>query len=65
MNDEWHLTVKIQKRTDLEQPTSMEEAISIVTGLLSNGSFLEVVSVEPWWVAYEKAEGIDWGDEDE
>lgn len=43
----------------------MEEAISIVTGLLSNGSFLEVVSVEPWWVAYEKAEGIDWGDEDE
>jgi len=55
MNDEFHLTVKIRKRTDLEEPTSMEEAVSMVAELLSNGSFVEVLSVEPWWVAYEKS----------
>jgi hypothetical protein len=65
MNDDHYaLTVKIRKRTDLEQPTSIEEAVSMVAGLLSNGSFLEVLSVEPWWVAYEEAEGIDWGDDE-
>jgi hypothetical protein len=65
MNDEWHLTVKVRKHTDNEVPTSMEEAIDIVTALLGNGPFIEVVSVEPWWHAWEKAEGIDWGYEDE
>ena len=55
MNDDsYTLTVKIRKRTDLEEPTSMEEAVSMVAGLLSNGSFLEVLSVEPWWVAYQQ-----------
>ena len=53
MNDDsYTLTVKIRKRTDLEEPTSMEEAVSMVAGLLSNGSFLEVLSIEPWWVSY-------------
>ena len=47
MSNTYRLTIAIRKRNDLERPTSEAEAIMLVHDLLSNGSFIDVLSVTP------------------
>ncbi len=47
MSNTYRLTIAIRKRNDLERPTSEAEAIMLVHDLLSNGSFVDVLSVTP------------------
>lgn len=46
MSNEYTMTIKVKKRTDLEQPTSIEDAVSIVYELLTQGAYIDVVSVK-------------------
>jgi hypothetical protein len=41
------ITVAVRKRNDLDTPSSLDEAISIVRSLLEQGSMIEVLAVEP------------------
>lgn len=43
----YRLTVVVRKRDDLDVPSSVDEAVSMVHQLLEQGSFLEVLTVEP------------------
>jgi hypothetical protein len=39
------MSVVVRRRSDLEHPTTSTEAVTIVRGLLEQGSFLEVLNV--------------------
>ena len=43
----YRITIEVRKRSDLDVPSSIDEAISIVRSLLEQGAILEVTSVEP------------------
>jgi len=43
----YRLTVVVRKRDDIDAPSSVDEAVSMVHQLLEQGSFLEVLAVEP------------------
>jgi hypothetical protein len=41
------MTIEVSKRSDLDVPSSIDEAISMVKSLLEQGAMLEVSSIEP------------------
>lgn len=43
----YRITVTVRQRSDLDVPSSIDEAVSMVHNLLTQGSMLDVVSVEP------------------
>lgn len=43
----YRITVAVRKRTDLDAPANIDEALSMVRSLLTQGSILEVLAVEP------------------
>jgi hypothetical protein len=43
----YRITVAVRKRTDLDTPSSLDEAIGIVRSLLEQGVMLDVLAVEP------------------
>jgi hypothetical protein len=43
----YRITVVVRKRDDIDAPSSIGEAVSMVHQLLEQGSFLEVLAVEP------------------
>lgn len=43
----YRITVTVRQRSDLDVPSSIDEAVSMVYNLLNQGSMLEVLSVEP------------------
>jgi hypothetical protein len=43
----YRITVVVRKRDDIDAPSSIDEAVSMVRQLLEQGSFLEVLAVEP------------------
>jgi hypothetical protein len=43
----YRITVVVRKRDDIDAPSSIDEAVSMVHQLLEQGSFLEVLAVEP------------------
>jgi exosome complex RNA-binding protein Csl4 len=45
--DTYNITIKVRKRSDLDVPSNLDEAITMVTNLLQQGVMLEVISVEP------------------
>jgi hypothetical protein len=45
--DTYNITITVRRRSDLDVPSSLDEAITMVTRLLQQGEMLEVVSVEP------------------
>jgi hypothetical protein len=59
MSETYRLTVAVRKRKDLESPTTIDEAVTLVHTLLTQGSFIEVVSVLP----EQKSNGneVKWG----
>ncbi len=59
MSDTYRLTVVVRKRKDLDEPSSIDEAVKAVHGLLTQGSFLDVVSVLPEQV--NKGNEVKWG----
>lgn len=44
--DTYRLVVTVRKRTDLDVPSSLDDAVSMVGNLLAQGSFLDVLAVE-------------------
>lgn len=45
--DTFRITVAVRKRSDLDAPSSIDEALALVRNLLEQGSFLTVLAVEP------------------
>lgn len=43
---EFTLQVTVRKRSDMEEPTNIDDAISMVKYLLSIGEFIEIVEVK-------------------
>lgn len=43
--DEFVLSVVVRRRSDLDHPTDTTEAVTMVRGLLEQGSFLDVLHV--------------------
>lgn len=43
----YRITVAVRKRSDLDVPSSLDEAMTMVRSLLEQGSFLTVLAVEP------------------
>lgn len=43
----YRITVTVGQRSDLDIPSSIDEALSLVRNLLGQGGMLEVLSVEP------------------
>jgi len=43
----YRITVAVRKRNDLDAPANIDEALSMVRSLLTQGSMLEVLAVEP------------------
>lgn len=56
--DTYRITVAVRKRSDLEAPASLDEALAIVRNLLEQGSFLTVLAVEP---EATKSGQVKWG----
>ncbi len=54
----YRITVAVRKRSDLDSPSSLDEALSIVTQLLTQGHFLEVLTVEP---EAKQTKEVKWG----
>ncbi len=54
----YRLTVEVSQRTDLDVPSSIDEAISMVTSLLNQGAMIEVISVEP---EGKQNKSVQWG----
>jgi hypothetical protein len=52
------ITIQVAKRSDLDIPSDIDEAISLVRTLLEQGSLLEVISVEP---EGKKNKSLQWG----
>ena len=47
MSDTYRLTIAVRKRTDLDAPSSEQEAITLVHNLLLQGSLIDVLAVTP------------------
>lgn len=43
----YRITVAVRRRTDLESPKNIDEALIMVRQLLSQGYMLDVIDVEP------------------
>jgi len=56
--DTYRITVAVRKRSDLDAPMNIDEAISMVHSLLNQGSMLDVVAVEP---QEKQTKEIKWG----
>jgi hypothetical protein len=54
----YRITVTVGQRSDLDIPSSVDEALSLVRNLLSQGDMLEVLSVEP---QDKQTKEIKWG----
>jgi hypothetical protein len=54
----YKITVTVGQRSDLDIPSSVDEALSLVRNLLSQGAMLEVLSVEP---QDKETKEIKWG----
>lgn len=54
----YRITVTVGQRSDLDIPSSVDEALSLVRNLLSQGGMLEVLSVEP---QDKETKEIKWG----
>jgi len=54
----YRITVTVRQRSDLDIPSSVDEALSLVRNLLSQGDMLEVLSVEP---QDKETKEIKWG----
>jgi hypothetical protein len=54
----YQITVTVGQRSDLDIPSSVDEALSLVRNLLSQGDMLEVLSVEP---QDKQTKEIKWG----
>ena len=54
----YRITVAVRKRSDLDSPSSLDEALSMVTQLLNQGQFLDVLAVEP---TEKQTKEIKWG----
>lgn len=59
MSETYRLTVAVRKRKDLENPVTIDEAVAIVHNLLSQGSFIDVISVLPEQES--KGNEVKWG----
>lgn len=47
MSETYRLTVAVRKRSDLDTPSTIDEAVAVVHNLLTQGTFIDVVSVLP------------------
>lgn len=56
--DTYRITVAVRKRSDLDSPSSLDEALSMVKQLLMQGQFLEVLAVDP---TEKQTKEIKWG----
>jgi hypothetical protein len=54
----FRITVAVRKRSDLDAPANIDEAISMVRSLLNQGSMLDVLAVEP---QEKETKEIKWG----
>jgi hypothetical protein len=54
----YQITVTVRQRSDLDIPSSVDEALSLVRNLLSQGDMLEVLLVEP---QDKQTKEIKWG----
>ena len=54
----YRITIAVRQRSDLDMPSSVDEALSLVRNLLSQGDMLEVLSVEP---QDKETKEIKWG----
>ena len=54
----YRITVAVRKRNDLDSPASLDEALPIVRQLLTQGLFLEVLTVEP---EEKQTKEVKWG----
>ena len=54
----YRITVAVRKRYDLDVPSSIDEALSIVRSLLLQGSVLDVLAVEP---EAKQTKEVKWG----
>jgi hypothetical protein len=59
MSETFRLTVAVRKHKDLDNPTTVDEAVATVYNLLTQGALIEVVSVLP----EQKSSGneVKWG----
>lgn len=56
--DTFRITVAVRRRSDLEAPSSIDEALAMVRNLLEQGSFLTVLAVEP---ESKQTKEVKWG----
>jgi hypothetical protein len=56
--DTYRITVAVRKRSDLDAPMNIDEALSMVHSLLTQGSMLDVLAVEP---QDKQTKEIKWG----
>lgn len=56
--DTFRITVAVRRRSDLESPSSIDEALAMVRNLLEQGSFLTVLAVEP---EAKETKEVKWG----
>jgi hypothetical protein len=54
----YRITVAVRKRSDLDAPANIDEALSMVRSLLAQGSMLDVLAVEP---QDKQTKEIKWG----
>lgn len=54
----YRITVAVRQRSDLDVPSSIDEAVSMVYNLLNQGSMLEVLAVEP---EAKQTKEVKWG----
>lgn len=54
----YRITVAVRKRSDMDAPSTLEEAISMVHSLLYQGSMIEVLAVEP---ESKQTKEVKWG----
>ena len=54
----YRITVAVRKRTDLDAPSNIDEALSMVHSLLTQGSMLDVLAVEP---EHKQTKEVKWG----
>lgn len=59
MSDTFRLTVAVRRRSEINYPSSEEDAIAVVQDLLSQGLFFEVLSVAPEQAGPDKH--VRWG----
>jgi hypothetical protein len=45
--DTYRITVSVRKRNDLEAPNNIDEALVMVRQLLTRGSMIDLIDIEP------------------